>query len=105
TVYSVQVSSTMAISGSIDRSMHRREMLRRAGCGFGVLAAAELLGAPRCATAADRSTGPMVPAALQFAQRARNCIFLYMPGGPSQIDLFDPKPMVTKHHGQPLPIE
>ena len=38
-------------------------------------------------------------------QRARSCIFLYMPGGPSQIDLFDPKPEVTKYHGQPLPIE
>ena len=95
----------MSTSPTIDQSIHRREMLRRAGCGFGLLAAAELLGAPRHAAAADRSTRPMVPAALQFAQRARSCIFLYMPGGPSQIDLFDPKPMVTKHHGQPLPIE
>jgi hypothetical protein len=94
----------MSTNQTIDQGIHRREMLRRAGCGFGLLAAAELLGAPRRAAAADRSTGPMVPAALQLPQRAHSCIFLYMPGGPSQIDLFDPKPVVTKYHGQPLPI-
>jgi hypothetical protein len=94
----------MSTSPMNDQGIHRREMLRRAGCGFGLLAAAELLGTPRQAAAAARSTGPMVPAALQFPQRARSCIFLYMPGGPSQIDLFDPKPVVTRYHGQPLPI-
>ncbi len=95
----------MSTSRTFDRSIDRREMLQRAGCGFGLLAAAELLGAPCRAVAADRSTNPMVPAAVQFPPRARSCIFLYMPGGPSQIDLFDPKPVVTKYHDQPLPIE
>ena len=90
----------MSTSRTIDEGIHRREMLRRAGCGFGMLAAAELLGATPRAIAADRSTKPMVPAALQFPLRARSCIFLYMPGGPSQIDLFDPKPMVTKYARQ-----
>jgi hypothetical protein len=94
----------MSISGQFDQRVDRREMLRRAGCGFGLLAAADLLS-PSRAIAASGTAGPMAPDALKFAQRARNCIFLYMPGGPSQIDLFDPKPLVTRHHGQPLPIE
>jgi len=95
----------MSIRRMLDQTIHRREMLRRTGCGFGMLAAAELLGAPRRSLAADRATNPIAPAARHFAPRARSCIFLYMPGGPSQIDLFDPKPEVTKYHGQPLPIE
>ncbi len=95
----------MSTNRKSDQTMHRREMLRQAGCGFGLLAAAGLLGASRHVVASDRATNPLAPAALHFAPRARSCIFLYMPGGPSQIDLFDPKPEVTKHHGQPLPIE
>jgi hypothetical protein len=38
-----------------------------------------------------------------FPARARSCIFLFMYGGPSQVDLFDPKPELTKHHGKPIP--
>ncbi len=95
----------MSISQDRNRVIHRRELLRQAGCGFGMLAAAELLGKGKRAVAAGRSTNPLAPLVREFAPRARSCIFLYMPGGPSQIDLFDPKPEVTKYHGQPLPIE
>jgi hypothetical protein len=99
------MSFAMSINWTNDRHIHRREMLRRAGCGFGLLAAADLLGTPRSATAGNRTVNPLAPVTSHFAPRARSCIFLYMPGGPSQIDLFDPKPEVTKYHGQPLPIE
>ncbi len=94
----------MSTSRQLERVIHRRELLRQAGCGFGMLAAAELLSRSDRATAAVRSTNPLAPTRREVPPRARSCIFLYMPGGPSQIDLFDPKPEVTRYHGQPLPI-
>jgi hypothetical protein len=94
----------MSTNLHVEQSLHRRELLRKAGCGFGLLAATDLLTTPCRASVADRSSQPMVPDALQSPRRARSCIFLYMPGGPSQIDLFDPKPVVTKYHGTQLPI-
>lgn len=51
-------------------------------------------------TAAAPSLAPKSP---HFAPRAKACIVLFMYGGPSQVDLFDPKPELTKRHGQPLP--
>lgn len=85
--------------------LHRRELLRRAGVGFGILAVADLLNQSNSASASRAATTPPVPNALRYRPRARSCIFLYMPGGPSQIDLFDPKPEVAKRHGEPLPIQ
>ncbi|MEX2171525.1 MAG: DUF1501 domain-containing protein [Pirellulales bacterium] len=83
--------------------LNRREMLQHAGCGVGMLALAQLCGVTPSVRAG--AAQPLSPTSLHFPPRARSCIFLYMPGGPSQIDLFDPKPQVTKRHGQPLPIE
>jgi hypothetical protein len=97
-----------------DRSMamrpyhSRREFLARAGCGFGLLALADLLSEPARATATpgpDRSAHPYAVRSPHFAARARRCVFLYMPGGPSHIDLFDPKPRVAEKAGKPLPFE
>ena len=76
----------------------RRQMLTRAGTGFGMLALADLM-------ASENSGLLNLDRGRHIAPRARHCIFLFMPGGPSQIDLFDPKPEVTKRHGQPLPVE
>ena len=70
----------------------RRDFLRLSGGGFGMLALADLMG--RGAHAAQT---PQVPA------RAKRCIFLFMVGGPSQVDLFDPKPALGRLDGQPLP--
>jgi hypothetical protein len=79
----------------------RRDVLRRAGAGFGSLALAALLadesvggGTPRDSLAART---PPLPA------RARRVIFLFMPGGPSQVDTFDPKPTLRRDHGKPSP--
>jgi uncharacterized protein (DUF1501 family) len=72
----------------------RRDFLCRAGGGFGGLALAHLLADPQARGAAQVPT--------QRAS-ARSVIFLFMEGGPSHIDLFDPKPMVNRLAGQPLP--
>jgi len=78
----------------------RREWLAQAGCGFGLLALADLLAAQD----ADRAANPFAVRSPHFAPKAKRVIFLYMPGGPSHVDLFDPKPELTRCNGQPLPI-
>jgi hypothetical protein len=84
----------------------RRELLSRAGCGFGMLALADLLAAESLAAdRPDRAAQPYAARRPHHAPRAKRCIFLYMPGGPSHIDLFDPKPKVAEKNGQPLPFE
>src|SRR5262249_24831382 len=89
-------------------SVSRREMLRRAGTGFGMLALADLLAteAPGMTLAApDRAAQPYAVRAPHHPARAKRVIFLYMPGGPSHVDLFDPKPRLTTDNGKPLPFE
>jgi hypothetical protein len=75
----------------------RRAFLRSVGGGFGLLGLADLL--ERNARA-DGSTALPAP---HFAPKAKRCIFLFMVGGPSHIDTFDPKPELNKLHGQHLP--
>jgi hypothetical protein len=87
----------------------RRALLRRAGTGFGLLGLAALLAdeAP-CREPVDRPDRPADPLAARVAHhapRARRCIFLYMPGGPSHIDTFDPKPRVARENGCPVPFD
>jgi uncharacterized protein (DUF1501 family) len=80
-------------------------MLRHAGFGFGSWALLELLardGLLSAATAAE-SRNPLAAKRPQFPARAKHVIFLFMQGGPSHIDTFDPKPLLNKLHGQPLP--
>lgn len=79
----------------------RRQMLARCAGGFGALAWAALAAQPDAACAAT-AEGPFAPRASQFRPRARNVIFLYMDGGPSQVDTFDPKPRLQREHGQPF---
>jgi hypothetical protein len=75
-------------------------MLRRVGAGFGSLALAALLADEAAARPAVNPLALRVP---HFRARARRVIFLFMPGGPSQIDTFDPKPRLTRDHGKPAP--
>lgn len=75
----------------------RRQMLSRCGSGFGAVALAALAGDPAYAAGPElgfAGHGPHHPA------RAKHVIFLYMDGGPSQVDTFDPKPMLDKHNGE-----
>jgi hypothetical protein len=81
-------------------------MLARAGTGFGLLALADLLTAEEKRSAeADRAANPYAVRQPHFAPRAKRVIFLYMPGGPSHVDLFDPKPRLATDNGKPLPFE
>jgi hypothetical protein len=79
----------------------RREALRRAGAGFGSVALAALLADQ--ATAARPPADPLAPRQPHLSARARSVIFLFMPGGPSQVDTFDPKPRLAHYHGKPAP--
>ncbi|MBI1841913.1 MAG: DUF1501 domain-containing protein [Verrucomicrobia bacterium] len=72
----------------------RRHWLARTGGGFGLLALTDLLAAQP-----DSVRPPRIPA------RAKRVIFLYMPGGPSHVDLFDPKPRLIQDNGKALPFE
>jgi len=84
----------------------RRELLKRTGIGFGSLALAQMLGSQgllETARAAE-ALNPLAPKAPQFAPKAKRVIHLFMNGGPSHVDTFDPKPELTKRNGQELPI-
>jgi len=88
-------------------SITRRELLKTAGCGFGSLALAGLLAERNelCAETTNRDTSdsPLAARSPHFPAKAKRIIHLFMNGGPSQIDTFDPKPSLAKLDGQPLP--
>ena len=73
----------------------RREMLCRLGGGFGAVGLAGVLAGD--AAAAD---GPLTPKTGHHPAKVKRVIFLFMNGGPSHVDTFDPKPMLTRHHGE-----
>jgi hypothetical protein len=85
------------------KDVTRRYFLRRSGLGIGSLALASLLNAERPAQAGGHVADPMAPRAPHFPPRIKNIIYLFMAGGPSQIDLFDPKPQLNERNGQPIP--
>jgi len=97
----------MTNSVCVPRNYSRREWLARTGAGFGLLALADLLAAESSAPAAalDRVVQPFAVRPPHHAARAKRIIFLYMPGGPSHVDLLDPKPRLTEENGKPLPFE
>jgi hypothetical protein len=80
--------------------LSRRDMLLRCANGFGAVALAGLFG--------DRASGftdekdPLTPKPTHFPAKAKSVVFLFMDGGPSQMDTFDPKPRLDKEHGQPI---
>jgi hypothetical protein len=78
------------------RPQTRREMLRWCAGGFGAIALNALARDPAFASTAN----PLAPKPTHFPARARNVIFLYMDGGPSQVDTFDYKPLLEKYHGR-----
>src|ERR1700683_4082385 len=88
-------------------NLSRRDMLRLAGTGFGAIALRGLLAgdAQAAAAANTRLLNPLAPLPPHPPPPAKRCIFVYLPGGPSQIDLLDPKPRLQKENGRPLPFE
>jgi hypothetical protein len=94
-----------------DVLLDRRDFLCRSGMGFASLGLAGLLAAEGellalaqpGSLAADRAVSPLAPRKPPFAAKAKRVIHLFMNGGPSHVDTFDPKPLLTKYHGKPLP--
>ncbi|MEX2139275.1 MAG: DUF1501 domain-containing protein [Pirellulales bacterium] len=87
-----------------ERPTSRRDFLVRAGGGFGALALSSLLRRDLGAAEASANPGnPVAPRAPHFPATAKSVIWCFLDGGPSHIDLFDPKPELNKLDGQPLP--
>ncbi len=78
----------------------RREALRRVGSGFGMMAFAGMVNQSLARAGVDN---PLGAATLDYPQKVKRVIFLFMNGGCSHIDSFDPKPALEKYDGQPLP--
>ena len=91
--------------------LSRREMLTNCGMGLGLIGLAglladeKLLAASAPAPSAPPAVGlsPLAPRQPHFPAKAKQVVHLFMNGGPSQVDTFDPKPMLEKYHGKPLP--
>ncbi|QDU97770.1 DUF1501 domain-containing protein [Lignipirellula cremea] len=87
-------------------SLSRRQLLQGSAAGFGWLAAASLLAEEHLAAAeaAPANDSPLAARPPHFPAKAKRIIFLFMKGGPSQIDTFDYKPLLERDHGKPLPF-
>src|SRR5919202_4370829 len=85
------MSSGLSIS-----HMNRRDLLKMMGAGFGMVGLSSVLNA-------ELTSNPLAPKAPHFAPKAKRVIYLFLNGGPSQVDTFDPKPMLDKYHGKPMP--
>ncbi len=83
----------------------RRHFLGQSGYGLGVAALAQLLAQDGVAApGSDRElSNPLEPKSSHFAPKAKACIFIFLEGAPSQLDLYDPKPKLNELNGQPLP--
>lgn len=81
--------------------MNRRELLCRSGSGFGSLALASLMGRDGLLGASRVTQQSQAP---HFAPKAKSVIFLFMYGGPSHLDTFDPKPELERWHGRDIPV-
>src|SRR4029077_14873294 len=82
----------------------RRQWLTSVANGFGMLGLAGLIAEAQAASPGD-AANPFAPRLPHHAPTARHVIFLFIGGGPSHVDLFDPKPRLTADHGKPLPFE
>jgi hypothetical protein len=78
----------------------RRQLLNRVGMGFGSLALGNLLSSQSAQAA---PLNPLAVRSSQFAPKAKRVVHLFMNGGPSHVDTFDPKPMLSKYDGKMLP--
>ncbi len=91
-------NSSSSFCGRRETAISRRDFLMRSGAGFGALALAGMLrGTPLAAALAQN---PLAARAPHFAPKAKSVIFLFMEGGPSHIDTFDPKPLLNELAGQ-----
>lgn len=89
------------------RFLTRRQALQEAAIGFGAMAVNSMFQQERlfAATSAKERTYDLKPKAPDFPAKAKRVIFIYIGGGPSTIDMFDPKPTLMKYDGKPAPFE
>ncbi len=85
------------------RQTTRRHFFRECGVGVGKIALASLLCGRTAQAAAPAN--PLAPRASHFEPKAKHVIYLFMAGAPSQLDLFDHKPVLTQYDGQPIPAD
>src|SRR5436305_4246459 len=83
----------------------RRGMLLRCANGFGFAALSALLADPAYGAAPSRERDSLAPRLPHHEAKAKSVIFLFMDGGPSQVDTFDPKPALAKYHGKLMPLK
>ena len=83
----------------------RRDFLNNCANGIGAVALADLFAADGLTAATDAlsTENPLAPRKPHFAPKAKSVIYMFMEGGPSQFELFDPKPALEKYDGEPLP--
>ncbi len=90
-------------------ALTRREFLNRCGLGFGAIGLGALMGqlglTPSAQATGSAATNPLLPRGPHFTGRAKRVIHIFANGGPSHVDTFDPKPLLDKYHGKPLPME
>ena len=84
-------------------SQTRRNFLTSSACGLGAAGLASLLSDDGLLAAGEDN--PLAPKSTHFEPRAKSCIFIFVAGAPSHLDLFDPKPRLNQLHGQPMPDE
>jgi len=98
---------TAVLPRAIEPRPTRREMLLRSANGFGAVALAALLAdrSYGAETAGLKAANLLSPRETHYAPKATRIIFLYMDGGPSQVDTFDPKPLLDREDGQPIKIK
>src|SRR6187549_1567841 len=85
-------------------NLSRRSLLKIGG-GFGAVGLAAALAGDQSLSAATSaaSANPLAPKLGHYPAKIKRIIFLFMNGGPSHVDSFDPKPELTRHHGEKLP--
>ena len=96
-----------SIIQNLESGLSRRELLRRSGMGMGALALAHLMGEAGllAETGQESPLNPLAPKRPHFAGRAKRVVHLFMNGGVSHVDTFDPKPMLEKYKDRPLPVK
>ena len=87
---------------NVFRSLSRRTLLQQTAGGFGYLALQALLAAESAPTSIQ---SPLIPRTVSLPARAKRIVFLFMKGGPSHVDTFDPKPLLQRDDGKPYPFE
>jgi len=86
-----------------DSTQQRRRFIASAASGIGGIALASLLQKDGLLQAEETSANPLAARQPPFQPRAKNCIFIFLAGAPSHVDLYDPKPVLNDQHGEPLP--